>query len=106
MNSVVMDNAVIGECAFVAALSFVRQGFEVPARTLVAGVPGKIVRELSDDEIAWKTAGTEEYQALARNCRDGGLVACAPRNAPEPGRPQLDPSDLKPLKETRQTSEG
>ena len=106
MNSVVMDNAVIGECAFVAALSFVRQGFEVPARTLVAGVPAKILRELSEDEIAWKTAGTEEYQSLARSCRDGGLVACAPRSAPEPGRPRLDPSDLKPLKENRQTAKG
>ncbi len=66
MNSVVMDDAVIGESAFVAAMSFVKAGFEVPARTLVAGVPAKILRELSDDEIKWKSEGTGYYQHLAR----------------------------------------
>jgi phenylacetic acid degradation protein len=66
MNSVVMDDAVIGESAFVAAMSFVKAGFEVPARMLVAGVPAKVLRELSDDEIKWKSEGTGHYQHLAR----------------------------------------
>lgn len=52
MNAVVMDGAVIGESAFVAAMAFVKAGFAVPARTLVAGIPAKIVRQLSDEEIA------------------------------------------------------
>ncbi len=67
MMAVVMDDAVIGEEAFVAALTFVRAGMVVPPRTLVAGIPAKPIRELSDDEVRWKTEGTHIYQELARN---------------------------------------
>ncbi len=67
MNSVIMDDAVIGENAFVAALSFVKAGFEVPANTLVGGIPAKVIRELKEDEIAWKTQGTGVYQSLAQH---------------------------------------
>ena len=50
MNSVVMDGAVIGDCAIVAACSFVKANHSVPASSLVAGVPAKFVRELSEHE--------------------------------------------------------
>ena len=66
MNSVVMDGAIVGEDSFVAAQSFVKAKFEVPPRTLVAGTPAKVIRPLTDQEIAWKTKGTAEYQELAR----------------------------------------
>ena len=66
MNAIVMDDAVIGEDSFVAAMAFVKAGTLVPPRTLVAGVPAKVVRELSDDEIKWKCEGTAVYQQLAR----------------------------------------
>lgn len=66
MNAVIMDDAVIGEDSFVAAMAFVRGGMEVPPRTLVGGVPAKIMRELTDREIAWKSEGTGHYQHLAR----------------------------------------
>jgi phenylacetic acid degradation protein len=65
MNSVIMDNAVIGADSIVAAMTFVRAGMEVPARSLVVGTPARVVRELRDDEIQWKTAGTGQYQELA-----------------------------------------
>ncbi|GJJ01300.1 phenylacetic acid degradation protein PaaY [Duganella rhizosphaerae] len=65
MNSVVMDNAVIGADSIVAAMSFVRAGMQVPPRSLVVGTPAKVVRELRDDEIKWKTEGTGQYQELA-----------------------------------------
>src|SRR3954466_1374646 len=65
MNSVIMDNAVIGAECIVAAMSFVRAGMEVPPRSLVVGTPAKVVRELRDDEIKWKTEGTGQYQELA-----------------------------------------
>jgi len=65
MNSVIMDNAVIGADSIVAAMTFVRAGMEVPARSLVVGTPAKVVRELRDDEIQWKSAGTGQYQELA-----------------------------------------
>lgn len=67
MLAVVMDDAVIGEEAFVAALTFVKAGMIVEPRTLVAGIPSKVIRRLSDDEVKWKTQGTEIYQELARN---------------------------------------
>lgn len=67
MLAVVMDDAVIGEEAFVAALTFVKAGMIVESRTLVAGIPARVIRRLSDDEVKWKTQGTEIYQELARS---------------------------------------
>ena len=65
MNAVVMDDAVVGEEAIVAAMSFVKAGFEVPPRSLVAGIPAKIIREVTAEEIAWKAEATRGYQNLA-----------------------------------------
>lgn len=65
MNSVIMDGAVIGESSIVAAMSFVKASMQVPARTLVAGSPARILKELTDKEIDWKSAGTRQYQQLA-----------------------------------------
>src|SRR6516164_1512156 len=62
MNAVVMDEAEVGERAFVAASAFVRAGFRVPARSLAAGVPAKVLRELTAQETAWKDEGTATYQ--------------------------------------------
>ncbi|MCS6767077.1 MAG: phenylacetic acid degradation protein PaaY [Candidatus Protistobacter heckmanni] len=64
MNAVVMDKAVVGEDAFVAACSFVKIGLQVPPRALVAGIPCKVVRMLSDEEIAGKSLGTGLYHHL------------------------------------------
>lgn len=66
MNAVIMDDAVIGEDSFVAALAFVKAGMQVPPRTLVGGIPAKVMRELNDDEIKWKSVGTGHYQHLAK----------------------------------------
>ena len=52
MNAVIMDNAVIGESAMVAACAFVRAGVEIAARSLAAGMPARVIRNLSDEEIA------------------------------------------------------
>ncbi|GAB4193293.1 MAG: carnitine operon protein CaiE [Thalassobaculales bacterium] len=88
MNSVVMDGAVIGEQAFVAAMSFVKSGFAVPPRTLVAGVPAKVVRDLSQDEMDWKQLGTLDYQDLVRRSH-ASLRAVEALPAIEPGRPRF-----------------
>ena len=66
INVVIMDGAVIGEDSFVAAMAFVKAGTLVPPRSLVAGIPAKVLRELTDEEIAWKSEGTGHYQHLAR----------------------------------------
>ena len=65
MNSVIMDNAVVGAESIVAAMSFVRAGMEIPPRSMVVGTPAKVLRELRDEEIAWKSDGTRQYQELA-----------------------------------------
>jgi len=96
MNAVVMDGAVVGESAFVAAMAFVKAGFEVPARTLVAGIPAKVMRPLSDDEIAWKSRGTREYQELARRSL-ATMRQVDALTAPEPDRKRLDLSTVQPL---------
>ena len=71
MNAVVNDNAVIGESAIVAAMAFVKAGMIVPPRTLVAGIPARVVRALTEQELAWKVRGHASYQrahaALARD---------------------------------------
>lgn len=87
MNAVVMDRAVVGEEAFVAAASFVKASFEIPARMLAAGIPAKIIRPLTAQEIDWKAQGTVEYQILAKQSR-ATMREIAPLAAPEPGRPQ------------------
>lgn len=64
MNAVVMDNATVGEGCVVGALCFVPTGMEIPARKVVVGNPAKIVKDVSDEMLAWKTEGTALYQAL------------------------------------------
>lgn len=64
MNAVVMDNAVIGGGSIVGALCFVPSKMEIPPRKVVVGNPAKIVKDVSDEMLAWKTEGTALYQAL------------------------------------------
>lgn len=89
MSAIVMDGAVVGEGAFVAALAFVRAAFEVPARTLVAGIPARVVRPLTQEEMNWKAQGTREYQDLARRAL-ATQREVTPLTAPEPDRKRLD----------------
>lgn len=66
MNAVVMDDAVVGESSIIAAACFVKAGMEIPPRVLVVGVPGKVMRDLTADEMDRKVIGTRLYQELAR----------------------------------------
>ena len=66
MNAVVLDNAVVGESSIVAASALIKSGMVIPPRVLVAGVPGRVVRDLSEQDLASKIRGTRAYQALAR----------------------------------------
>lgn len=96
MNAVVMDEAVIGENAIVAALAFVKAGDEIPANSLAVGSPAKVRRELTADEIDWKTRGTGVYQRLAAEARDK-LRETAPLTAPEADRKRVRAPDYDPL---------
>lgn len=96
IHAVVMDDVVVGEEAFVGAASFVPAGFAVPPRTLVTGMPARVVRELRAEELAWKAAGTREYQELAARCL-AALREATPLSAPEPGRPVRPGTATVPL---------
>lgn len=90
MNAVLMDDVVIGDECIVGALSFVKAGTEIPARSLVVGNPHRIVRAVSDEMIAWKTKGTEIYMGLPAECYDT-LKPCEPlREVPRDRAPQPD----------------
>ena len=104
MNAVVNDNAVIGEAAIVAAMAFVKAGMIVPPRTLVAGVPAKVVRELTDQELKWKIEGTVSYQELARRSL-ATMVETEALTAAEPGRKRIELPELLPLSTTKAKSE-
>lgn len=77
MNSVVMDFAKIGAHSVVGALSFVPTKFECPERSLVVGSPAKIIRQITDEMIEWKTKGTALYQELAREGHEA-ILPCEP----------------------------
>jgi phenylacetic acid degradation protein len=102
MNAVVMDNAVVGANSLVAASAFVKAGMVIPERSLVAGIPAKIMREVSDQELAWKTAGTKTYQDLAIRSH-ASLKPCVPLTSMEEGRERLTVSDLKSLNDVKKS---
>jgi len=66
MNAVIMDNVELGDECIVGALTFIKQDEKIPSRSLVAGNPGKIIKQVTDEMIAWKTEGTKLYQALPK----------------------------------------
>lgn len=68
MNSVIMDDAEIGDECIVGAMSFVKAESVFPKRQLIVGNPAKAIKEVSDEMIAWKAAGTRLYQQLPTNC--------------------------------------
>ena len=61
MGAVVLSGAVIGEESLIAAGAVVRENFEVPPRSLVAGVPGRVLRELTDADVASILESAESY---------------------------------------------
>lgn len=97
MNAVVMDGAVVGESAIVAAMSFVKAKFEVPDRHLVAGSPARVIKELSEQEIEWKSKGTAQYQDLTVRSLST-MQAVEALSAVEPDRKRLViDENVKPL---------
>jgi phenylacetic acid degradation protein len=88
MNAVVMDGAVVGEHALIAANSFVPAEFAVPPRSMVAGNPAKVIRELDETTLAWKARGVRVYQDLARRSLSS-LKPCEPLTAVEADRARV-----------------
>lgn len=84
MNSVIMDNAAIGDECIIGALSFVKAEEKIPPRSVFAGNPGKILKEVSDEMLQWKTEGTALYQALPGDMQKDWRP-CEPASPQPPG---------------------
>jgi carbonic anhydrase/acetyltransferase-like protein (isoleucine patch superfamily) len=98
MNAVVMDDVSVGEGSIIGALCFVPTGMQIPPRKVVVGNPGRITTDVSDDMLAWKTAGTALYQALPEAMRRGWRPA-EPLREPPVERP-AQPAILKTWHQT------
>lgn len=68
MNTVIMDDAEIGDESIVGAMAFVKAETQIPNRSLVVGNPARVIKQVSDEMIAWKTKGTQLYQQLPADC--------------------------------------
>jgi carbonic anhydrase/acetyltransferase-like protein (isoleucine patch superfamily) len=77
MNAVIMDEVELGDECIVGALSFIKQGEKFPSRSLIAGNPAKIIKQVSNEMIDWKTEGTKLYQQLPGQCFQT-LKSCEP----------------------------
>ncbi len=95
MNAVVMDGAVVGEDSIIGAMAFVKVGMVIPPRSLVAGAPARVLRELSDKEVAGKHFGTRQYQRLTQRCLQT-LRAVEPLREIEADRRRLTPEMTEP----------
>ena len=100
MNCVVNDNAEIGEDAVVAAMAFVKAEGRIPPRSLAAGIPARVLRELSEQEIRWKKDNMHLYQKLAeRSARTMREVEAL--TEVEPGRKRIEVPGAVPLSELK-----
>jgi phenylacetic acid degradation protein len=70
INAVVMDHAVVGAGSIIGALTFVPSEMVIPERKVVVGSPARVVRDVSDEMLSWKTAGTKLYQQLPAMMRE------------------------------------
>ena len=97
MNSVIMDNVELGDESIVGALTLIREGEKIPARSLVVGNPGRIIKQVSDEMMKWKTEGTTLYQQLPASLHKD-LRPCDP--LPPGGEiPRSTTGEYKPWKQ-------
>lgn len=102
MNAVIMDNAVVGQGCIVGALCFVPTDMIIPDRKVVVGNPAKIVKDVSDDMLAWKSDGTALYQQLPAAMRTSWHEVAPLREVPA-DRP-VQSAMLKNWKDTQRAA--
>lgn len=74
MGAIVMNRAVVGAETLIAAGALVTEGMEIPPRSLVAGVPAKVRRELTDDEVAKLHHNAEVYAHHREHYRGAEVI--------------------------------
>jgi phenylacetic acid degradation protein len=89
MNSVIMDNVELGDECVVGALSFIKANEKIPARSLVVGNPARIIRQVSEEMVEWKTAGTRLYQSLPAEMQES-WKPCEPLREVPANRPSQE----------------
>ncbi len=89
MNAVIMDRVVVGDESIVGALAFVAADTNIPPRSVVVGNPAKVVKQVSDEMLAWKTEGTSLYQQLPGECRESLRAVDPLREIPGDRRKQI-----------------
>ena len=99
MNAVVLDDAIIGDECIVGALTLVKSEMVIPDRKVVVGNPAKIIKDVSDEMIAWKTEGTKIYQSLAKDCNTS-LKETTPLTKPA----EIESTDEKGYKTWKKTN--
>ncbi len=99
MNAVVMDNALVGAGSIVGALCFVPTEMQIPPRSVVVGNPAKVVKDVSDEMLSWKSDGTALYQQLPEQMR-ASWREVEPLRAVPADRPTQS-NALKTWKQTR-----
>ena len=99
MNSVIMDNVQLGDECIVGALSFIRAGDNIPARSMVVGNPAKIIKQVSDEMINWKSNGTALYRSLPADLQRH-WKACEPLSE-LPARNDAQSSEYKTWNESK-----
>ena len=100
MNCVVNDNAEVGEDAMVAALAFVKAEAKIPARSLAAGIPARVLRPLDEQELRWKEDNMRLYQRLAERSA-GTMRRVEALTEIEPGRKRIEIPGAIPLSELK-----
>ena len=85
MNAVIMDGAEVGEECVVGALTLVPSEMRIPPRKVVVGNPARILKDVTDEMVAWKTDGTRLYQSLPRRLHET-LKPCEPLREVPPSR--------------------
>jgi carbonic anhydrase/acetyltransferase-like protein (isoleucine patch superfamily) len=89
MNAVIMDEVQIGHECIIGALTFIKAGEIIPPRSLVVGNPHRIVKEVTDEMMHWKTEGTRLYQQLPADLFES-LTPCEPLRVLPENRPSQD----------------
>ncbi|MFM9422483.1 MAG: hypothetical protein RIR06_944 [Bacteroidota bacterium] len=95
MNAVLMDDAIIEDECIIGALTFVPAKMNIPSRSVAVGNPARVVKNVSDAMLQWKTEGTGWYQRLPQECRES-LRACEPLREVPADRKNNDHSTYKP----------
>jgi phenylacetic acid degradation protein len=86
IHSVVLDRVDLGDESIVGAMTLLTEGMQIPPRSLVVGTPGKIIRQVSEEMLRWKTEGTELYQRLPQAMKETASP-CEPLRELPPERP-------------------